>query len=264
MYRYFLLLALSLLINSTSVFSQKAEEKALIGKGKDSTTNKKTTIAEKTKSCKKIEGLFTLFQDTATGSVQLYIKKEQIGKEFIYQSFSINGPTELFLNQSMHRANMVFTIKNVYDKLEFSEINTSLYYDKNNPVSKSANVDKPEAVFFADKYVAEDSIGYLISADALFISEKLDPIKADMPSGSGSSRSFNLGVLNSSKSKYNNIRSFADNTDVIVDLAYDNSSPVNGGADITDARYVRVRMQHSLIAMPDNNFKPRRDDPRVG
>ncbi len=35
-------------------------------------------------------------------------------------------------------------------------------------------------------------------------------------------------------------------------------------SDITDARYVRVRMQHSLIAMPKNDFRARRDDPRVG
>ena len=267
MYRHFLLCSLSFLFISNSVLSQKAEDKVSTIKGKDTTASastKKVSVAEKIKSSKKILGLFTLYQDTATGSVQLYIKKEQIGKEFIYQSFSINGPTELFLNQSMHRANMVFTIKNVYDKLEFSEINTNLYYDKNNPVSKSAKVDKPEAIFFTDKYVAEDSLGYLISADALFISEKLDPVKPDMPSGPGASRSFNLGILNSSKSKYNSIRSFTDNTDVIVDLAYDNSSPVNGGADITDARYVRVRMQHSFMAMPYNNFKPRRDDPRVG
>jgi hypothetical protein len=41
--------------------------------------------------------------------------------------------------------------------------------------------------------------------------------------------------------------------------------PFNGGGkDITDARYVRVKIQHSFIAMPQNVFKPRKDDPRVG
>ena len=60
-------------------------------------------ITDKVKSSKKIDGLFTMYQDTTTGSLQLYVKKNQLGKEFIYQSFSINGPTALFLNQSMHR-----------------------------------------------------------------------------------------------------------------------------------------------------------------
>ena len=226
---------------------------------------KKPSLADKTKGQTKNAGLFTLFQDSATGSVQMYIRKDQLGKEFIYQSFSISGPTTLFLNQSMHRTNLVFKITKAYDKLEFSIVNTSLYYDKNNPISKTANVDKPEAVFFSDKYSVEDSLGYLVSADGLFLSEKLDAVKPNFPPGPMSSMIFNLGMLNTSKSKYAQLRSFADNTDVVVDLSYDNPNTMaNGGADIADPRYVRVRMQHSFIAMPENNFVPRKDDQRIG
>ena len=229
------------------------------------TTSKKPTLADKVKGQLKNIGLFTLYQDTATGSVQLYIKKDQLGKEFIYESFSISGPTTLRLNQSMHRANLVFKIKKAFDKIEFSIVNTGLYYDKNNPVSKAAEVDKPEAIFFSDKYIIEDSLGYLVNGDGLFLSEKLDPVKPNMPPGPGSASIFNLGSLNQSKSKYAQLRSFSDNTDVVVDLSYDNPTvTANGGPDIADPRYVRVRMQHSFIAMPDNQFVPRKDDPRVG
>ncbi|MBI1780478.1 MAG: zinc-dependent metalloprotease [Sphingobacteriales bacterium] len=226
---------------------------------------KANPVADKVKSSKKIDGLFTIYQDTATGSVQLFIKKNQLGKEYIYQSFSISGPTSLFLNQNMIRATWVFKIKKAFDKIEFSQVNTSFWYDKNNAVSKAANVDVPEAVFYSDKVGAEDSTGYLINADGLFISEKLDQVKPLFPPGLPPGAVFNLGGLNTAKSKYSNIRSFPNNTDVTVDLAYDNPAPFNGGGkDITDARYVRVRMQHSFIEMPSNDFRPRRDDPRVG
>ncbi len=226
---------------------------------------KKQTVADKTKGNKKNEGLFTLYQDTATGSVQLYIRKDQLEKEFIYESFSISGPTSLFLNQSMHRANLVFKIKKAYDKLEFSIVNTNLYYDKKNAVSKTAEVDKPEAVFFSDKFALEDSLGYLVNADALFLSEKLDPVKPIFSPSPFAAQIFNLGGLNPTKSKYAQLRSFPDNTDVVVDLSYDNpTTQADGGPDVIDARYVRVRMQHSFIAMPKNDFVSRRDDPRVG
>src|SRR5688572_20280899 len=76
-------------------------------------------LADKTKSSRKTDGLFTVYQDTATGGLQLYVKKDQLGKEYIYQSFSLNGPTSMFLNQSMHRANFVFKVQKSYDKLEF-------------------------------------------------------------------------------------------------------------------------------------------------
>jgi hypothetical protein len=81
-------------------------------------------LAERTKTSRKSEGLFTLYQDTVTGNVQLYIRKDQLGKEFIYQSFSLNGPTSLYLNQSMHRANFIFKVQKSFDKLEFSRVNT--------------------------------------------------------------------------------------------------------------------------------------------
>ncbi len=221
-------------------------------------------ITDKVKTSKKIDGLFTMYQDTTTGSVQIYVKKNQLGKEFIYQSFSINGPTALFLNQSMHRSTFVFKIEKAFDKLEFSRVNTSFWYDPTNAVSKTKNVDKPDAVFYADKIAATDDEGYLVAVDGLFLSEKLDPVKPVIV-GPQAAFTFNLGAFNSSKSKYNQLRSFPNNTDIVVDLAYDNPTAlVQGGPDITDARYIRVRMQHSLIEMPQNDFKPRRDDPRVG
>jgi hypothetical protein len=223
-------------------------------------------INDKVKSSKKSDGLFTVYQDTASGTVQLYVKKNQLGQEYIYQSFSINGPTSLYLNQSMHRSNFTFKVQKSFDRLEFSRVNNAFWYDPQNPVSKSKDVDKPEAVFLVERISGEDSAGYLINADALFISEKLDPVKPVTAPSLFSFPSFNLGSLNTSKSKYHAVKSFPTNTDVVVDLAYDNPMAfVSGGADITDARYVRVRMQHSFIELPKNNgFQPRRDDPRVG
>lgn len=231
----------------------------------DSSKTKKAGITDKVKSSKKIDGLFTIYQDTVTGSVQLYIKKKQLGKEFIYQSFSMGGPTVLFLNQNMIRTTWLFTIKKAYDKIEFSQVNTNFYYDPANAVSKAANVDVGESVFYADKVAAEDDGGYLIAADALFLSEKLDQVKPLNPPGLPPGAIFNLGQLVTAKSKYAKVRSYPNNTDVVVDLAYDNPMPFNGGGkDITDARYVRVKMQHSFLEVPENDFRPRADDPRIG
>ncbi|MEQ1797687.1 MAG: zinc-dependent metalloprotease [Lacibacter sp.] len=223
----------------------------------------KANVADKVKSSKKHAGLFTLYQDTVTGSVLMYVRKDQLNKDFIYQSFSLAGPSSLFLHQSMHRANLVFKMKKQYDKIEFSMENTSFYYDPKNAVSKAS--DLPEAVFFVDKFSVEDSTGYLISVDGLFLSDKLDPVKPIMSPMLPPGAVFNLGGYNPTKSKYANIRSYPNNSDVIVDLAYDNPMPFNGGGkDITDARYVRVRLQHSFLEVPVNDYKPRLDDPRIG
>lgn len=247
---------------------KKENKKEAAAAKSDSTKVKKpakASIADKIKGSKKIEGLFTMYQDTVTGSMQLYVTKDQLDKEFIYQSYSMNGPTALNLNQSMHRNTSVFNIKKANDKIEFGLVNTAFYYDKNNAISKTAGIDIAEAIILAEKIVAQDGNGFLIAADGLFLSEKLDPVKPTPRPGATPGAVFSLGNFNAAKSKYFSVRSFPNNTDVTVDLAYDNTAPLNGGGnDITDARYVRVRIQHTILAMPENNFRSRRDDPRIG
>jgi len=225
----------------------------------------KPSIDDKVKSSKKVDGLFTLYRDTATASLQLYLEKEQLGKDFIYQSFSMGGPTSLFLNENMIRDTWLFRIRKNHDRIEFLRQNTSFYYNPDNPVSKAANADVADAIFYSEKIAASDSAGYLIPIDGLFISDKLDQVKPTMSPGTPLGAAFNLGNLNVSKSSYDTVRSFPKNTDIVVRLAYDNPMPMNGGGkDITDARYVTVRMQHSFLEVPKNNYRPRRDDPRVG
>ncbi|MFC3198681.1 zinc-dependent metalloprotease [Parapedobacter deserti] len=225
----------------------------------------KPSIDEKVKASKKVEGLFTLYRDTATASLQLYVTKDQLDKDFIYQSFSMGGPTALFLNQNMIRDTWLFSIRKKHDRIEFLRKNTAFYYDPANPVSKAGNADVAEAIFHSEKIAAHDSAGYLIPVDGLFISNKLDAVKPITPPGVPPTAVFNLGNLNTGKSGYDTVRSFPGNTDVVVSLAYENPTPMNsGGKDITDARYVTIKMQHSFLEVPRNSYRPRRDDPRVG
>lgn len=252
---------------ATGAFAQKKKKALAMADSlkKAQVIPPKPILKDKIKSSKKIDGLFTMYRDTVTGSLQMYVKKDQIGKDYIYQSFSMGGPTALYLNQNMIRTTWLFQVQKSDDKIELLQKNTNFYYDKSNPVSKAANVDVSDAVFYSDKVVAQDSVGYLISVDGLFLGDKLDPVKPVFPPTLPPGAMFNLGNLNTAKSKYQKIRSFPGNTDVVVELAYDNPAPLNGGGkDITDARYVRVKMQHSFLEVPKNDFRQRRDDPRVG
>lgn len=254
----------ALYADDASAQRKKSKAPAVESKA-DTSQAKKTTVAEKIKGHRKIDGLFTVYQDTASGSVQLFIKKNQVGNEFIYQSFSMGGPPSLFLNQNMLRETWIFNIRKSFNKIEFMRGNAGFYYDPANAVSKAANVDVSESMFFSEKIVAENAEGYLIAADGLFLSERLDPVKPFLPPTLPPGSVFTLGTLNTAKSGYIKVRSFPNNTDVVVSLSYDNITPYNFGTrDITDARFVEVKMQHSFIEIPKNDYRPRYDDPRVG
>ena len=75
-----------------------------------------------------------------------------------------------------------------------------------------------------------------------------------------------MGRLAKERTKYVAIKNYPENTDVVVQYVYTNPTPTNWGTDkgLTDARSVNVTLQHSFIRLPENNYQPRMEDPRVG
>jgi hypothetical protein len=105
----------------------------------------------------------------------------------------------------------------------------------------------------------------LLDAASFFLSENLHQIKPSAYPSQNRAFSFTLGTLNREKTRYYKIKSYPQNTDVIVNYVYDYPEPTNyGSRAVTDARSVSVLIQHSFIEVPKNNFVARLEDPRVG
>lgn len=226
--------------------------------------SKTASIADKTKSTKRLDGLFPLFQDTTAGNVMMLISKNQLDKEYIYFSYTVDGVVAAGHFRGSFRDNKLFTIKRNFDKLEFIVMNTGFYFDPSNPISKASGANISNAILSSQKIVAEDNAKgeLLIDATALFLSENLQQIK---PSGFPGMPGFQLGQLSKDKTKFTSLRNYEKNTDVIVEYVYDNPAPVyGGGKEVTDERAVSITVQHTLIEAPVNDFKPRFDDPRIG
>ncbi len=223
----------------------------------------KASIAEKIKPCKRIDGLFPLYQDTLNGNVFMLIKPGQLDKQYIYFSYTVDGVVAAGHFRGSFRDNKVFTIKRYFDKIEFTVLNTSFYFDPNNPISKSSKANISNATLVSQKIVAEDTKKkeILLDGSALFLSETFSQIK---PSSMPGSQQL-LGSLSKEKTKFISLRNYPQNTDLIVEYVYDNAAPtVGGGKEVTDERAVSITVQHSLMEAPENNFKPRFDDPRIG
>ena len=232
----------------------------------EKTTKKevKDKYKEKIKNTDKIEGLFTLYRDKTKGKVYLEITEEQLNKEYIHFSYIENGVTDAGFFRGNFRNSKVFKIQKYYDRIEFIQENTSYYFDQESALSRSAEANLNNPVLVNEQIIvtSKDSTKYLIDADKIFLSENLQQIKR--PSRPGS-KSFQLGKLSKTKTKYHKLQNYPENTDIIVQYAYDNALPkANGSSAVADSRYVNILVQHSLIEMPENDFKPRFDDPRVG
>ncbi|MDZ7718726.1 MAG: zinc-dependent metalloprotease [Balneolaceae bacterium] len=212
------------------------------------------------------EGLFTVYQDTTDGSTKLEIQKDQLDKEFIYFGMSSDGVPEVGHFRGAFRDNKIIKVRKYFDKIEFVHVNNSFYFDDESPLSRAAAANISDAVLFSSKIEVNDEENgrILISADPLFLSESLHQVK---PSPNPRSRpgEYSLGQLSSDKSKYAEIRSYPENTDVVVEYVYESPYVRGSTSDaITDGRSVTVQFQHTFIEMPENDYKLRFDDPRVG
>ena len=252
-------------VNAQSRKEKKKAAAAALLADKTKKADKKT-VEELVKQSKKIEGLFTIYQDTVTGSIQLLIKEDQLDKEYIYFNQIADGVADIGSFRGAYGDSKVFKIQKYFDKIEFIIQNTSFYFDPNNPISKSQNANLSEGNMSSEKILATDKEKklYLIAANDIFLKETLAQIKpSKFPTASP--LSFSIGSLDKDKTKINSIRNYPENTDVAVEYIYNNPSVLNGGSNaVSDGRNVSIKVFHSIIAMPENDFEIRKDDPRVG
>lgn len=224
---------------------------------------RKKTVADLTKNAEEIKGLFTLYRDKENGAVFIFVRKDQLEKEFIYFTHTVEGVLAAGHNRGRFHEETVFVMKRHYDKVEFIKQNTAFYFDPMHPLARAARANTSHAVMAVESVLAENQEGVLLNAGALFLKETLLQVKPG-----GGDRSL-LGKLSETKTKFTRLKSFPKNTLLAVEYVFDNPTPPRNDddkavGDVTDPRYVSVTVQHTLIAMPENGYKPRVDDPRVG
>jgi hypothetical protein len=215
------------------------------------------------------EGLFDVYRDKKSGETWLAVKPVQIGQEYIYVSFVTDGVVEGGHARGIFGDNKIISLRRHFDRIEFVTENTAFFFDPKNALSRAAEANISNAILAVEKIVAEDddSGALLIKADDIFLNENLQQVKPS-PSPNpdpDAEKTFELGTLSETRNKIVEVRSYPDNTNVFVDYVYENPAPVVPGQhDVTDSRFVSVRMQHSFVKLPANDFEPRFDDPRVG
>lgn len=264
----YIILFLILFFSSLAVFPQKKSSK----KSKSSTESPKKDkdaikkISEVTKRSKKIEGLFDLYQDTINGSMKMVIREDQVGKEYIYFSQIADGVLDAGSYRGSYRGSKVFKIEKYFNRIEFVVQNTSSYFNPKSALSKSSSANMSEGVLASLKIegINKKEDLFLINADNLFLKETFSQIKPPRYPKQ-SPNAFTLGSLNKEKTKVNSIRNYPKNTDLAIEYVYSKDNVLNGGSRaVSDGRNVSIKVFHSLIEMPENDYKILVDDPRVG
>lgn len=209
------------------------------------------------------EGFLTFYRDQTTGETLFAINESQLNQPMIYLAQSLDGIVEAGHFRGNFRETRVIEFRRYFDRIDIVALNPRFQFDPNNPLSRAANANISQATLATLPIIAEEEGQILLSADRLFIGDalhKLTPTLDRRSSGAG----FMMGELLEHRSRFSAERVYPRNVDVVIDYVFLNNEPQESSAAQADARITQIRLQHSLIALPENDYQPRADDARIG
>ena len=252
---------------SASAMLAVADETGADSIAPEDTEDEAETYAEVIEGDAVFEGLFTFYRDRETGETTLRIAPEQFEDEYIYFAHIEDGVVDAGSFRGAYGPRFVFTLERRFDKVAIVRENTAFYFDPDNAISRASEANIARAVLAVQEVVAEDQEtgAILIEADSLFLSESWTQLSPSRDPDADPSREFTVGEFDAEKSQILGVRSYPLNTDIEVEYVFHNPKPLVYGSDaVTDPRNISVKVLHSLIEMPENDYQPRFADPRLG
>lgn len=273
---------MAILARAVKVISAAAFSLLIAACSEDTPSNTETSksdlkpVSEITKDSEHYAGLFDLYQNRKTGSVYLKIKPDQLGKDILHHMQVSQGTQS---DEFQHLTGIYFDprvlhFERHFDKVQVRQENTVFTFDPKNPISRAsqANLNRPLLASLKIEAEDKDSGAIFINVDKLFLAESLRQLKSSPNPEAKPGDRLPIGKLNEEKTTYVGLHNYPQNTDVEVEYIYENPEPVlpkNFGQDIRDfavgdERSLAFSIRHILIQAPENDFVPRRDDPRLG
>ena len=209
-----------------------------------------------------MEGFFDLYWDNANGL--LFWEISELDTEFLYQISmgSGLGSNPVGIDRGQLRGTHVLAAKRIGPRVLLMEPNYGFVARSENPNEAQAVRDAfAPSVHWGFEIVAQTGERVLVDATQFFLRDARGVIDQIAARGEGDF------TLDASRSAIHlpATRSFPENTEVESILTFTSSNPgqlVNGVAATGGA--VTLRQHHSFIQLPDNGYRTRIADARVG
>ncbi|GAC29815.1 zinc-dependent metalloprotease [Brumicola pallidula] len=226
----------------------------------------KETLTEVLDKKDAFKGFVDIYRDKEDGSGLVVFDESQLNKPFLYFVSTVDGAVAAGTFRGQFRGSRLIEFRRNYDRIEVVSKTPRFYFDPEKAISRAAEANISEAILLSTKIEHEEDGKIAISLGELFANEDLHKV-SQTPSDDPKveKRRFKPGKLSEDKTSISEIKNFPENTHVVVRYVYENSDPkVDGGNEVSDSRYTTLQIQHAFIKAPENDFQPRRDDPRIG
>jgi len=239
------------IVASFSAFSQN--------KGK----KKSKTISKFTENLRKIDGYIPLYYEDDSG--KMYIEISRLKEEFLYQvSLSTGvGSNPIGLDRGQLGSSKVVYFDRVGNKVLLVQPNYDYRALSDNAAEKRAVEESfAKSVIWGFKVVAKESGKVLVDATDFFLRDA-HGVGARLKQRKQGSYSFDK-----SRSAFYlpRVKGFPKNTEIetIITVVSRGSTGRLVNQTSPSGNAVTVRQRHSFVELPDNKYKPRRFDPRIG
>ena len=241
--------------------SAQANDKACKPKGDD-----KKTLAELLDGTTAHAGLINIHRHAETGCSYLVLDKAQLDTPVLHIATTVDGVVDAGHFRGAYRQTQLVSFRKHFNRIDIVAKTPRFYFDPSSAISKAADANISEALLVTGDIVAQDDTRVAMALSDVVLSESLHKVSPyPNPDPEAAKQQFKLGKLSKSKSRIATVSNFPLNTHVVVDYVFENPAPpVGSGPDVTDPRFVSVSLQHAFVAVPENGYQPRRDDPRLG
>lgn len=223
---------------------------------------------EVVKDTETIEGLFTLYRNTAKGKLYLEIEPQQLDRNYLFAITLSTGIGEAGLFRGMPLSDILFYFRRHNDRVHFVLPNVRFRTRPGDPRQQALANSFSDSVLYAlpIKSIHPERDSLLIDLnDLLMNGSDLSGLTAFLPFLLGNSYS-----LDSNKSYFNNIQAFPQNLE--IETVYGFSSGGSGLESmfsylptLPDSRAFSLGVHYSLSQLPANNgYRPRVADNRIG
>jgi hypothetical protein len=221
------------------------------------------TISARTAGLQKLDGYFPLYWDAATGKMLMEVSR--FNTEFLYQVSLPTGvgSNPLGLDRGQLGGSHVVRFERIGPKVLMIELNY-----RYRAISPDANERRAveesfaQSVLWGFKVEASDGDHVLVDATAFFLRDAHGVIDRLRQARQGQYR------FDESRSAFflARTKAFPKNTEVetILTFSSDGETGPLVRETVPSPQSLTVREHHSLVELPDNGYKPRKLDPRVG
>jgi Met-zincin/Domain of unknown function (DUF5117)/Domain of unknown function (DUF5118) len=216
---------------------------------------------EVTKDTQRSEGLFTLYRNKEKNKIFLEIKPEQLNKNFLATATLESGIGEGGIYSGMPLQDFLFYFKRVNNNLQFVVRNVNFRTREGDPQARSL------ARSFSDSVLYNIPLKSIHPERKTFLIDLGDILLTDVAGLSAS-----IGVsAGGDQSYFGEAKAFPQNLEIESIMNF-----IGGGGSrgkelglpnfetLADSRGFTLRVHYSLSQLPDNSYRPRLADERVG